>query len=494
MSARARVELAVPGTLWVAPERARAEGFRCEYLGATRVQVWLGSGMVLRATRLGEAKSILLRGGLPEVELTNITGFAVETAAADRGPGAQNTGTRGPRAAGRGGARGRRAGAARSGTTAVVSPGGQPSVAGRNATASPVAHAPACATEAGSPGASTPDIHRLGECAVWSAGDPDLTVVRPQKMEAGYGLGESAARSSTAGGAADAPGPGARDVVINTDITGDPDQTVLRAVPAGTTAEPPAEDSDLTVVRGRGAEPTGCPEETIIRRPAPRETPAPGPSAVSAEGPGPDPESTVLREHAAALAGDPAPAAHRAARAQRPRARTTPVLSARPVAAGAAGERDQTDPSAWLPAAAAHGWCLVLSAGGTEERYPLRGTVILGRAPELPHGADRSQTELIAVRSPGGEVSANHVRFRHEHNSVVVRDLWTSNGTMVTVGAAAPHPAPLAPAALAPRHRLRSGDEIPLSPGSVVELGDGITVTLEYHASQHHPTSKGITS
>lgn len=288
----------------------------------------------------------------------------------------------------------------------------------------------------------------------------------------------------------------------------DADRTVLRSHVGAVIADTSAEDADATVVRAGShavapaAEDAEDADATVMR--AERDAPSDGldvdPDLTTLRAPAgsrgrtereseahasiPDPDATVL--HAPVTA---APALSRRPRRDdvstplaEPRSAAAPMLASAPArdavtqhsATTSAATATAGSASRWLDTAATTEWTLLLHADGTDARYPLTATAILGRAPELPHGADRNNTDLIAVRSPGGQISASHVRFRRERGSVVVRDLWTSNGTVVTMGAAA-----ATPGATPPRHRLRSGDEIPLSPGSVVELGDGVTVTVE---------------
>lgn len=67
---------------------------------------------------------------------------------------------------------------------------------------------------------------------------------------------------------------------------------------------------------------------------------------------------------------------------------------------------------------------------------------------------------LMAVPSPRGEVSASHVEIRQEGRTVVVTDMRSTNGTVVTVpGRAAT--------------TLRQGESVVVLPGTMVDIGDG---------------------
>ena len=91
--------------------------------------------------------------------------------------------------------------------------------------------------------------------------------------------------------------------------------------------------------------------------------------------------------------------------------------------------------------------------------------VIIGRTPrasrvtgEMPH--------LVTVPSPTQDISRSHVELRVEGTAVVAIDLNTTNGTLVRRHGAEPV-------------RLHPGEPHVLLNGDVIEIGDGITITLE---------------
>jgi len=92
-------------------------------------------------------------------------------------------------------------------------------------------------------------------------------------------------------------------------------------------------------------------------------------------------------------------------------------------------------------------------------------SVIVGRTPkasrvtgEMPH--------LVTVPSPTQDISRSHVELRVEGTAVVAVDLNTTNGTLVRRQGAEPV-------------RLHPGEPHVLLNGDVIEIGDGVTITLE---------------
>lgn len=91
--------------------------------------------------------------------------------------------------------------------------------------------------------------------------------------------------------------------------------------------------------------------------------------------------------------------------------------------------------------------------------------VIIGRTPkasrvtgEMPH--------LITVPSPSQDISRSHLELRVEGTAVVAVDLHTTNGTLVK----RPGTEPV---------RLHPGEPHVLLSGDVIDLGDGVTITME---------------
>lgn len=106
---------------------------------------------------------------------------------------------------------------------------------------------------------------------------------------------------------------------------------------------------------------------------------------------------------------------------------------------------------------------LLLSTGLV---VPLDRTVLLGRAPQTGRVSATDLPRLVTVPSPHQDVSRTHARVRREGEHVVVTDLDSLNGVRVTPPGGAPR-------------RLHPGEPTVVAPGDVVDLGDGVTFTVE---------------
>lgn len=109
---------------------------------------------------------------------------------------------------------------------------------------------------------------------------------------------------------------------------------------------------------------------------------------------------------------------------------------------------------------------LLLSTG---DRIDVDRVVILGRAPEARRFSSTEQPRLVTVPSPQQEISSTHVEIRPgtgaDHGTAVVTDLGSTNGTVLVQPG-------LPPESLVP------GIPVQLLPGAVVDLGDGLTITV----------------
>ncbi len=110
------------------------------------------------------------------------------------------------------------------------------------------------------------------------------------------------------------------------------------------------------------------------------------------------------------------------------------------------------------PPAAAR-FVLRLEPGGD---LPLDRPVVLGRS---PRAAAHPGARIAAVASPRKEVSGTHLEARLEGSELVVRDLDSTNGTLVRT--------PGDPTAL-----LRGGARLTVPADTVLDLGDGVTATF----------------
>jgi hypothetical protein len=96
--------------------------------------------------------------------------------------------------------------------------------------------------------------------------------------------------------------------------------------------------------------------------------------------------------------------------------------------------------------------------------------VLVGRAPEASRIAATVPPRLVTVPSPHQEISATHLELRPgsgDHDGVaVVTDLGSTNGTVVRRPGL-------------PSEDLRPGVPVPVAPGTVIDLGDGVTILVE---------------
>jgi hypothetical protein len=100
---------------------------------------------------------------------------------------------------------------------------------------------------------------------------------------------------------------------------------------------------------------------------------------------------------------------------------------------------------------------------------PLSGTILIGRSPKPPlvaPGDSRRAVELVEVPSPQQDISRNHVELRVDGWQVLVTDLGSTNGTVITIPGRDPQ-------------RLRSNESFPLPAGATVNLADEVQFAYE---------------
>ncbi|WP_036283709.1 FHA domain-containing protein [Microbacterium luticocti] len=102
----------------------------------------------------------------------------------------------------------------------------------------------------------------------------------------------------------------------------------------------------------------------------------------------------------------------------------------------------------------------------TGQVVPLDRTVVIGRRPRSTRVTGTDLPHLIAVASPQQDISRSHLEVRVEDDSILATDLHTTNGTTLRRAGADPV-------------RLHPGERNVVVPGDVLDLGDGITVTVE---------------
>ena len=94
------------------------------------------------------------------------------------------------------------------------------------------------------------------------------------------------------------------------------------------------------------------------------------------------------------------------------------------------------------------------------ERITLEEPVIIGRRPSLPRIPSPSRPRLLTVVSPTSEVSANHIEMHQRGASVVATDLRSTNGSVVVIPGSPPR-------------QLRQGESLVVTPGTLIDIGDG---------------------
>ena len=105
----------------------------------------------------------------------------------------------------------------------------------------------------------------------------------------------------------------------------------------------------------------------------------------------------------------------------------------------------------------------VILPNGSRER--LDQPIIIGRSPSASQVTAGSIPKLITLGSGDQDISRSHVRLALEGGTVVVTDLHSVNGTSVLLPGREPQ-------------RLRAGDSTAVIPGTIVDLGGGVTLTV----------------
>ncbi len=94
-------------------------------------------------------------------------------------------------------------------------------------------------------------------------------------------------------------------------------------------------------------------------------------------------------------------------------------------------------------------------------------TIVVGRAPDPSRSADPSAAG-IRVPSPHQEISSTHIEIQpgEGHAAVIVTDLGSTNGTVVVQPGAGPE-------------ELRAGVPVAVITGTMIDLGDSLTIHVE---------------
>jgi hypothetical protein len=93
--------------------------------------------------------------------------------------------------------------------------------------------------------------------------------------------------------------------------------------------------------------------------------------------------------------------------------------------------------------------------------------VLIGRAPSGDRSGSRAP-RLMRVPSPNSDISRTHLEVAPDDWQIVVTDLNSTNGTVL-----------VRPGAV-DRQQLAPGEPVPVQLGSVMELGDGVSVLIDF--------------
>ncbi|MDE3206112.1 MAG: FHA domain-containing protein [Acidobacteriota bacterium] len=102
---------------------------------------------------------------------------------------------------------------------------------------------------------------------------------------------------------------------------------------------------------------------------------------------------------------------------------------------------------------------LKMSSG---DEIVLDRSVLLGRSPSVGHLIDGQRPHIVKLPSTANDISRNHAEVRVDGWHVLVADLNSTNGTVVTRPGQPPE-------------RLRPNDAVTIEPGTVVSIADEIT-------------------
>ncbi len=100
------------------------------------------------------------------------------------------------------------------------------------------------------------------------------------------------------------------------------------------------------------------------------------------------------------------------------------------------------------------------------EPVPVDRPVVIGRAPSASRVSGDQLPRLLTVPSPSHDISRTHVQVAPDGDRLTVTDLHSTNGTIL-VGPDGG------------RRELSAGETVPLPVGSVIDLGDGLTIAVE---------------
>ena len=103
-------------------------------------------------------------------------------------------------------------------------------------------------------------------------------------------------------------------------------------------------------------------------------------------------------------------------------------------------------------------------ASNQDHRVDLDVDVIIGRSPDPAHGSQGAF--LMRVISPSNDISRSHLKVVQEGWDIVVRDLNSTNGTMIKPPGAK-------------EFELHNGESANVEVGTILDLGDGVSLRIE---------------
>lgn len=115
------------------------------------------------------------------------------------------------------------------------------------------------------------------------------------------------------------------------------------------------------------------------------------------------------------------------------------------------------------PAVVAPRFVVHLADGRVEA---LDQSIIVGRSPSATRVSGSAVPRLVTVTTPNNDISRSHAQIGVEGDTVVVTDLHSMNGTLVTLPGKNPQ-------------RLREGEPTTVVVGTIIDLGDGATLTVK---------------
>jgi hypothetical protein len=102
---------------------------------------------------------------------------------------------------------------------------------------------------------------------------------------------------------------------------------------------------------------------------------------------------------------------------------------------------------------------------GADAPIELDRPVHIGRRPRAVRVPQPGAPRLVAVASPDGGISSTHLELCEQGSVVVATDMRTLNGSEVRVPGS-------------PVQALRGGDSIVVTPGTRIDLGEGVIVEV----------------